>query len=879
MNKKRIANFLLRYGYDKETYEQLKPDMYTKTVRFLLIFSAAIALLFLCAIFYDFGKQFLWIDLSFIGLFLLYLIPMKTKLKDNMVFGQIYSYTFIALALGIALVDSTILTPNYIGVFLPIFIALIAIMTTGQPVVVNTILTVAAVTFMYVSYLVKDFPTFQEDCFDSIFFLCVAFFMDYAISKSRIQEIIDAKKSSQHEKQYLEQLNKNYSQLEETLSVKKHLEEVQSSMQAALNGTNTMYFEYYPLEHMASEYNGREKFNLGEKLYDYPDSWFKLWFTHPDDVKTLRALYERIDKGAKVGNAEVRIKIGDEYKIIHYRFESIYDENGKRIKVACTASDVTDQNHAEDVLKKERQSLTDVLKNIQAGVIVLVFNKNGIDILDANPAFCNILGTDREKVIGAVNENIFTLAHKDDVPAAKIMVDKLRVPNMESSMECRTLNMKKMKYQWMLISGKSVEQLDGKGYAYVCFTDITASKKMNELKGQLEIEKAANKAKSDFMSNMSHEIRTPMNAIIGMTKLAQDESKDNKELQSYLSKIDTSSNYLLGVINDILDMSRIEEGKLNFNKEWAYPSDVISSCIDMMEPIMKEKGVEFIYDPRVKIKRNIQYNVDVKKTQQMVMNLLNNAYKFTPPGGHVSLYFKNIKLDTSKQTGTDMIVVQDDGCGMSKEFLKKVFTPFEQENNEFSSTYQGTGLGLALSKSIAKARGGDITVESELGKGSTFTIIFPYEYRIVDQKLLDNEAKKKAYDFSPLKGKSVLMAEDQYLNSVIATKLLEKEGMMVTSVSNGKEAVDTFLEKGKGYFDVILMDIRMPVMDGLEASREIRKTDSKIPIIAMTANAFDEDRKASKEAGMNAHLGKPIMPEVVYKTILDLIKPNSKEGK
>ena len=390
----------------------------------------------------------------------------------------------------------------------------------------------------------------------------------------------------------------------------------------------------------------------------------------------------------------------------------------------------------------------------------------------------------------------------------------------------------------------------------------------------------ANNAKTDFLSNMSHEIRTPMNAIIGMTKLAQEEHSENAKVKAYLKEIDESSKYLLNILNDVLDMSRIESGHFTLHKEWVSPRDVTVPCLDMIIPLMKEKNISFIYDEHIREATFYEYYVDIMKTQQLVINLLNNAYKYTPENGTVTLKFKNIYFDKARMITIDSFVIEDNGCGMSKEFQKKIFTPFEQERNQYTGPVAGTGLGLALSKSIANQMGGDITVESELGKGSKFTATFTSQYRMKTKKLSENTEPHKEEMKYDLEGKKVLMAEDHPINAKIARTIMENRGMIVQCAENGEIACDIFAESDLNEYDAILMDIRMPVMDGLEATKKIRnmnRADARqIPIIAVSANAFDNDIEKSKEAGMNEHLAKPINPDILYNCLQKFFDKNVK---
>ena len=381
-------------------------------------------------------------------------------------------------------------------------------------------------------------------------------------------------------------------------------------------------------------------------------------------------------------------------------------------------------------------------------------------------------------------------------------------------------------------------------------------------------------AKSDFMSNMSHEIRTPMNAIIGMTKIAQSEIDDKATpdidaIKSNLNDIETSSNYLLSIINDILDMSRIESGKLELNREWIRTPELLSTVEKIMIPQMAEKKIDFRIEYVKDQDRHVEVFADAKRYRQILMNLLNNAYKFTKESGEILFRIeRNFISDTECN---DRVTIKDNGCGMSKEFLKKIYEPFAQERNMFSDKYSGTGLGLALVKRIVTEMGGTIEVTSELEVGTTFVINVPFEYRPVVASSKEEVENSINVD-TILYGKSILLAEDQELNRRIAAKLLESKNMRVTYAVNGLEAYRLFNESPDGTFDMILMDIRMPVMSGIEATHKIRSSynsdATSIPIIAMTANAFAEDVKECLDAGMNAHIAKPIYPDVLFGTMV-----------
>lgn len=397
-------------------------------------------------------------------------------------------------------------------------------------------------------------------------------------------------------------------------------------------------------------------------------------------------------------------------------------------------------------------------------------------------------------------------------------------------------------------------------------TDIYEKERKNSerLAKALEEAKQAAKAKSEFLARMSHEIRTPMNAIIGMCEIAKDDVDKREVIAKEIDQINESGKYLLGLINDILDVSRIENDKFELYTEWCSMYNVVKPIVSMMSPLMKEKNIEFIYPNFIKKEKDkeVLCYIDKMRVQQMIINLLNNAYKFTKPGGKITWKIENINVDD--KTAKERIVISDTGCGMSKEFVQKIGEPFMQERNEFSSELIGTGLGLYIVKKNVDAMGFTMKIESELGKGTTFIIETEYSYKY-------NEDDENQLENSNVSGMRVLLVEDNEINREIAQTLLEREKIIVETAVEGKEAVEAFEKSDLGYYDAILMDIQMPVMDGLEATRTIRKlnkADAKtIRIIAMSANAFESDIRASIDAGMNAHLTKPIEMEKVLEEI------------
>lgn len=371
-----------------------------------------------------------------------------------------------------------------------------------------------------------------------------------------------------------------------------------------------------------------------------------------------------------------------------------------------------------------------------------------------------------------------------------------------------------------------------------------------------EASQARIRAKNDFLDKMSHDIRTPLNAIVGMHELALRSLDDRSALADYLNKAKRSSDYLISVINDILDMSKIENGKMNISQVPFSMEELLNHVYQMEILAAQNKKIEFSLCIQTPIETD--FLGDPVRIRQCLMNLVSNAIKFTLEGGSIRLGYQEDKTDD--QNALIMLTVQDTGIGMSEEFRSQMFKPFEQENSSMTSNYPGSGLGLAIVSNLVHIMGGEIVVDSALGKGSEFTIRLPLVRSAKSHE--ENPEKSEAELMELLKGKRLLFVEDNELNREIGVSLLEQFGLLVDQAENGKIAEETFAQSPAGYYSLIFMDIQMPVRNGYDAARNIRASghpDSHtIPILALSANAFDEDARKSVEVGMQGHLAKPI---------------------
>ncbi len=398
-------------------------------------------------------------------------------------------------------------------------------------------------------------------------------------------------------------------------------------------------------------------------------------------------------------------------------------------------------------------------------------------------------------------------------------------------------------------------------------------KKRKQLEDALNLAEKASNAKSEFLATVSHEIRTPMNVIMGMTQLVKNEQGSHEAVMEYIHEIEISSRYLLNLLNNVLDMSKIEVGEFSLHPQYYTFDDLEKSVSALFTQLCEQKRIRFSI---VDLTQHPAIIVDRMRLHQIIFNLLTNAVKYTNIGGMIELIYR------TEPHGKDVLAeftVKDNGIGISKEFQKRMFKPFSQENNKAATSMQGSGLGLSIVKGIVDKMNGELSVTSEVGRGTTFR----FSILVPEAKEAKGSSKKimteNVVDFT---GKRILVVDDHELNQMIIAKLLGNRGAKVVVSNNGQEAVNAFMESGLFFFDAILMDVRMPVMDGLQATRVIRsleRPDAKmVPIFAMTANAYDEDRQKSSAAGMDGHLSKPIDTKLLYRTLTSSFEGGKIEG-
>lgn len=396
-----------------------------------------------------------------------------------------------------------------------------------------------------------------------------------------------------------------------------------------------------------------------------------------------------------------------------------------------------------------------------------------------------------------------------------------------------------------------------------------------------ELEKAAiearmaNEAKTRFLFYMSHDIRTPMNAIIGFADLLEKHLDDKKRVIDYISKIKHSSSFLLSLINYVLEMARIESGKATLKTETGDLKNLVNTLNDVFEPSIEEKKLQYTCNLKVE---NPYVHCDKTKLREILLNVISNSIKYTPEGGSVTVDITEEGHDAEKKVSFYRFTIEDTGIGMSKEYLPHIFEEFSRENTSTESKVIGTGLGLPIVKSLVDLMGGTIEVSSEVAVGTKTIIILPFLVSEEECKNAVQEQQESTKLLTLLMGKRILLAEDNELNAEIAITILEEEGLKVEWAEDGIKCLEMLKKVPEDYYDMILMDIQMPNMDGYRTTEEIRSLPDKraqIPIVAMTANVFDEDKKKAYEAGMNGYIAKPIDTKAIFSTLGEILQEKS----
>ena len=596
---------------------------------------------------------------------------------------------------------------------------------------------------------------------------------------------------------------------------------------------------------------------------------------------SLTALRNRKNESGYIGNLEYSVKTD---KSVEWHEINIFlgtDENGAPI-ANILGRDITEAHEQQEIKERELRAST-ARDQLLSGVTKMLYSYN-MTVNVNTGKYTLITGTGLDETVAMIKA---TDCYDDIYQKFLKAVDPSYLQRGKELMALENYRGQKdksghlgteefpmyysEKLEWHEINVFAGYDENGETIINILGRDVTEAHEKADTKAQLEIANASSAAKSAFLFNMSHDIRTPMNAIIGFTDLFE-KHLDNKELaQSYIKKIQTSNDFLLSLINNVLEMARIESGKTTLDESYWDVYEFSDTLFSLFDSQMKKKGIEFTRTNKVEHQDVI---CDETKLREIFLNILSNALKYTPSGGKVSMDLTEIPSDRPGYA-IYQTVIEDTGIGMSEEFLPHLFEEFTRERSSTESKLNGTGLGMPIVKKLVALMQGTIEVESKVGKGTKLTVTLPHRIAQDEdaQKIIE---KVEGYDVNQFKGKRILLAEDNELNAEIAITILEEAGFMVEHAEDGIICVDMMEKAEAGYYDLILMDIQMPNMDGYKATKTIRKlSDEKkagITIVAMTANAFDEDKRNAYEAGMNWHISKPIKIDELMSALTEILK-------
>ena len=578
------------------------------------------------------------------------------------------------------------------------------------------------------------------------------------------------------------------------------------------------------------------------------------------------------------GDKPLPLKGAYELQYLANAYNAMYEQRRERDTLAA------ERARALELLKREQTSMYTLHEMLHSGMWTMDFNEQG-EMTDVfwSDEFRRMLGYESEEDFPNVLESWSDLLPDDDRERVlKEYNDTISDYTGQKTYDVEyQLLTKDRGWRWFHAVGRPSRREDGSPVTYVgLFVDITDRKKMQReldeqhvrLEDALEQAQSANHAKTAFLMNMSHDIRTPMNAIIGFTSLAHDRIEDTEAVRDYLEKISVSSDHLLSLINNVLEMSRIESGQVELRDRECSLQEILHDIRTIVQADVAAKDIEFVIDMADVANENLI--CDRTRLSQALLNVLNNALKFTPTGGSVSVRIRRFK-GAKEGYAVYEFRIRDTGIGMSREFKEHIFEAFARERTSTVSGIEGVGLGLPITKNIVDLMRGEITVESEEGRGTEFIITLPLRIDAARRaEAIPAPAGPTAEELS-FSGRRILLVEDNKINQMIAQKVLEKAGFEVDVADDGTVAVEKVRTAAPGQYDLILMDIQMPIMDGYEATRQIRALDSPlsgIPIIALSANALEEDKRNSLESGMNNHVGKPFNAQQLLELLRSYLK-------
>lgn len=640
-----------------------------------------------------------------------------------------------------------------------------------------------------------------------------------------------------------------------------------SLMRTVLKHTDTFEVYYYPQKRKMCFPEEIAKKNHWNLEYNNMPYSFSRRYVDLDSQDEYEDMFERLHQGIETTNSEVSFDEGKRWFNTNLSIIE-RDEDGNPIFAIGIVEDITE--------KKINQ-----LENLQLQSIYKFTVNNDYEcllIIDLESNQYSIRYTDNWQMYDVNKESMVSESFKSFL-AKSIEPKDLKKFNLNSIIE--QLNSKEENTCIIWYTALNKEHKEARFYwieedkkILITVRNIESRWKQEaenkkKILGALEMAEAANQAKSDFLSRMSHDIRTPLNAVVGMVAIAKKYMNDTTKVEECLDSITNSSNYLTLLINDVLDMAKIESQKLKLSRENFVLDDFLNKMLNVVKPLMESRKHTLIVTAEEIMNHNVKG--DYVRLQQLLLNILSNAVKYTNTGGRIEFTIK--ELPSQKEGyGFYQFEVKDNGIGMDAEFLKRVFNPFERKDSERVGNIEGTGLGMSIAKNIANLMEGDIAVESEPDVGSKFTITVYLELQTEEDECEYVYLEDEDEELPNFTERTILLVEDNAINMEIAKEILSATGAIIEMAENGSEAIQKVEESEENYYSMIFMDIRMPIMNGYEATVIIRQLDredvKQIPIIAMTADAFTEDIKRAKEAGMNDHIAKPIDIDKLY----DLMK-------
>ena len=852
----KIANIVMRYGVTKEEYKKCLPEIKRSNRIMLATFCWAMSVFFLVLLLIEDFTAYTFVRvIALIGSILLGVLIWK-KGNDSLAFMRAAIFIALALIYITTGYQGVVLNPVMYSTTFLLALAAFPVFLVDCPLCLVVLSGVACACYLCFAWHMKAAPVRLGDTYNVILAFMWGLIAHYGLGAIRMQGMIGR----------AELTEKYDSQLAYRNDIAKN-----SLFFMRVDLDDDHIFEYtYTEPQLGSLVTAGIKASelMNEFAGNAIEEEWKGCARRCLDISSLQSIF---DQGENYARAKYKCKVLQIY--VELNVSLIKNPTTGHIEAFFVFKDVNDSSMTQKAFGAIINSSYDFvgIADTLTGGFSGLSNSEGDAILTT---YFEDYDTATRQLTENMKDHFLTeddyLTMRENVSFEKVVAHLKETPLYEFNVRIKGSEQDALIYRFSFcyIDAEKTQIL-------VCQTNVTQTVSDEEqnrqmLASALRAAEQASRAKSEFLSRMSHEIRTPMNAIIGISALAMEDVNQPEIVGEDLTKIHTSAKYLLNLINDILDMSRIESGRMTLNNAPIDFTDFIGGINNIISTQCISKGIT--YEVTGNGNMRAAYVGDRLKLQQILVNILGNSVKFTPKGGKITLRMEQIGVEAGQ--AILRFTMKDTGIGIDQAFIPHLFNAFEQESTGNTTSYGGTGLGLAITKNMVEMMDGQIEVNSEKGVGSEFIV----EVKLgISEEPIQNELDENERKMKPekteyhLEGKHILLVEDHPMNTEIATRILKSKGMLVTSAANGQEAIECFGDSEVGTYDAILMDVRMPVMDGLSAASHIRKLqreDSRtVPIIAMTANAFEEDIKKSRASGMDAHLAKPIEPGLLFETL------------